>query len=60
VTYQYRSHRTERTTHETVYELQFIGLMIQNARPKGFKRIRYYGVKATKTVATLKVLIKGA
>ena len=27
----------------------FIGRMIQHIPPKGFKRIRYYGVQATKT-----------
>jgi hypothetical protein len=60
VTYHYRSHRTERTTHETVDVLTFIGRMMQHARPKGFKRIRYYGVQATKTFAKLKVLIQTA
>src|SRR5688500_6147296 len=56
VTYHYRSHRTERTTHETVDVLTFIGRMIQHTRPKGFKRIRYYGVQATKTFAKVKVM----
>jgi hypothetical protein len=28
--------------------------------PKGFKRIRYYGVQATKTFATVKALIQAA
>ena len=28
--------------------------------PKGFKRIRYYGVQATKTFAKVKVLIREA
>ena len=60
VTYHYRSHRTERTTHETVDVLTFIGRMIQHTRPKGFKRIRYYGVQATKTFAKVKVLIREA
>jgi hypothetical protein len=60
VTYHYRSHRTERTTHETVDVLTFIGRMIQHTRPKGFKRIRYYGVQATKTFAKVKVVIQKA
>jgi len=68
VTYHYRSHRTERTTHETVDVLTFMGRMIQHTRPKGFKRIRYYGVQvmsgvgltSAKTFAKLKVLIQGA
>jgi hypothetical protein len=60
VTYHYRSHRTERTTYETVDVMTFIGRMIQHTMPKGFKRIRYYGVQATKTFAKLKVLIQAA
>jgi hypothetical protein len=34
--------------------------MIQHTRPKGFKRIRYYGVQATKTFAKVKVVIQKA
>ena len=48
VTYHYRSHRTERVEHETVDVDTFIGRMVQHTVPKGFKRIRYYGVQATK------------
>jgi hypothetical protein len=57
VTYHYRSHRTERVEHETVDVQTFIGRMVQHALPKGFQRIRYYGVQATKTFAKVKVLI---
>ena len=60
VTYHYRSHRTERTTYETVDVMTFIGRMVQHALPKGFKRIRYYGVQATKTFAKVKVAIQAA
>ena len=60
VTYHYRSHRTERTTHDTVDVMTFIGRMIQHAMPKGFKRIRYYGVQATKTFAKVKNVIQTA
>jgi hypothetical protein len=60
VTYHYRSHRTERTEHETVDVITFIGRMVQHVVPKGFKRIRYYGVQATKTFAKLKVVIQAA
>jgi hypothetical protein len=34
----------------------FIGRMMQHTVPKGFKRIREYGVQATKTFAKMKVL----
>ena len=59
-TYHYRSHRTDRVEHETVDVATFIGRMVQHTRPKGFKRIRYYGVQATKTFAKVKVLIQEA
>ena len=60
VTYHYRSHRTERTERETVDVKTFIGRMVQHTMPKGFKRIRYYGVQATKTFAKVKVAIQVA
>jgi hypothetical protein len=60
VTYHYRSHRTERTERETVDVNTFIGQMVQHTMPKGFKRIRYYGVQATKTFAKVKVAIQVA
>ena len=60
VTYHYRSHRTERTERERVDVYTFIGRMIQHIVPKGFKRIRYYGVQATKTFAKVKVAIQAA
>src|SRR6266849_9585882 len=60
VTYHYRSHRTDRMEHETVDVATFIGRMVQHTMPKGFKRIRYYGVQATKTFAKVKVMIQAA
>lgn len=60
VTYHYRSHRTDRVEHETVDVQTFIGRMVQHALPKGCKRIRYYGVQATKTFAKVKVWIHQA
>jgi Putative transposase len=60
VTSQYRSHRTARVEHATVDVDTFIGRMVQHTVPKGFKRIRYYGVQATKTFAKVKVMIHEA
>ena len=34
--------------------------MVQHTFPKGFPRVRYYGVQATKTFAKLKGLIQEA
>jgi Putative transposase/Transposase zinc-binding domain len=60
VTYHYRSHRTDRMECETVPVDTFIGRMVQHTMPKGFKRIRYYGVQATKTFAKVKEVIQAA
>ena len=46
--------------HETVTVDTFIGRMVQHTMPKGFKRIRYAGVQATKTFAKVKVMIQAA
>jgi hypothetical protein len=46
--------------HETVDVATFIGRMVQHTIAKGFKRIRYYGVQATKTFAKVKVMIHAA
>jgi hypothetical protein len=60
VTYHYRSPRTERVEQATVEAITVIGRMVQHTMPKGFKRIRYYGVQATKTCAKVKVAIQAA
>ena len=60
ITYHYRSHKTERVERETVDVYTFIGRMVQHVFPKGFQRVRYYGVQATKTFAKLKGLIQEA
>jgi hypothetical protein len=60
VTYHYRSHKSEQVERETVDVYTFIGRMMQHVFPKGFQRIRYYGVQATKTFAKVQVLIQEA
>jgi hypothetical protein len=60
VTDHYRSHRTDRVEHATVEVDTFIGRMVQHTLPKGFKRIRYYGVQATKTFAKVKGVMQAA
>lgn len=60
VTYHYRSHKSDQVERETVHVYTFIGRMVQHVFPKGFQRIRYYGVQATKTFATLKGRIQEA
>jgi hypothetical protein len=60
VTYHYRSHQSERVERETVDVSTFIGRMVQHVFPKGFQRVRYYGVQATKTFAQLKRMMHDA
>jgi Putative transposase/Transposase zinc-binding domain len=68
VGYHYRSHKTDRVERERVDVYTFIGRMIQHVLPKGFKRIRYYGVQvmsgvgltSTKTFKKVKGLIQEA
>jgi hypothetical protein len=48
VTYWYRDHLSQgKQTSETVSRETFIGRMVQHILPKGFQRIRYYGLQAT-------------
>lgn len=67
VRYRYWSHKTEKVEEERVDVYTFIGRMIQHtyfrkackqALPKGFKRIRYYGMQATKTFERVKVVVQ--
>jgi hypothetical protein len=44
VSYWYRDHKTEQIKHERLPVLEFIGRMVQHILPKGFQRIRYYGL----------------
>jgi len=49
VSYYYKDHRTKESKIETVPIETFIGRMVQHILPKGFQRIRYYGLQATKS-----------
>ncbi|MCP4271170.1 MAG: transposase [Gammaproteobacteria bacterium] len=60
VTYHYRSHKTKSIEQESVDVYTFIGRMVQHILPKGFKRVRYYGVQATKTFEKYKGVIREA
>lgn len=51
VTYWYRDHLHQgQKTVEMVSRETFIGRMVQHILPKGFQRIRYYGLQATCTL----------
>ncbi len=60
VTSHDRSPKSEHVERETVAVYTFIGRMMQHVFPKGFQRIRYDGVQATKTFAKVKVMIQAA
>jgi len=47
VRYWYNDHKTKQRQEDEVSALTFIGRMVQHILPKGFHRIRYYGLHAT-------------
>lgn len=49
VAYWYRDHKSKSKKYEKVDVYVFIGRMVQHIMPKGFQRVRYYGLEATKT-----------
>ena len=49
VTYWYRDHESKKKKVETVDVFTFIGRMVQHIMVKGFQRVRYYGLQATKS-----------
>ncbi|MCI5145364.1 MAG: hypothetical protein D3923_07480, partial [Candidatus Electrothrix sp. AR3] len=49
VTYWYRDHKSKAIEVERVPVFIFIGRMVQHIQVKGFKRVRYYGLQATKS-----------
>lgn len=61
VTYWYRDHqRGGKRTEATVSRETFIGRMVQHILPKGFQRIRYYGLQAICTLKKLRERIVAA
>jgi hypothetical protein len=60
VTYKYNDHKSKKEQVETVTADVFVGRMVQHILPKGFQRIRYYGLQATKTFKKCQAVIKNA
>ncbi len=64
VTYWYRDHLSRGKKTEVVSRETFIGRMVQHILPKGFQRIRYYGLQATcllkKVREQIAVAVRGA
>lgn len=71
VTYWYQDHKSKSKKFEKVDVYTFIGRMVQHIMVKGFQRVRYYGLEATKTykkwakviqegIKTIGRIVKGA
>jgi hypothetical protein len=58
VTYWYRDHKSKAKKVETIPVFIFIGRMVQHVLVKGFKRVRYYGLQATKSFSKWCEIIK--
>ena len=43
ITFQYKKPKSSRTRHMTLDALEFMRRFLQNALPKGFMKVRYYG-----------------
>lgn len=60
VRYWYRDHHSKKRKEEKVDVLEFIGRMVQHILPKGFQRIRYYGLHGTAKRPRVLELLKQA
>jgi len=59
VRYGYNDHKTKQRQEEEVAALTFLGRMVQHILPKGFHRIRYYGLHATCKAKKVKAVLTG-
>jgi hypothetical protein len=59
VRYFYQDHQSGRRKTEEVDVYTFIGRMVQHILPKGFQRIRYYGLHATAVYQKVRQELKG-
>src|SRR5256714_9441183 len=57
--YWYNDHKTKPRQEEEVSALTFIGRMVQHILPKGFHRIRSYGLHATCKAKKVKEVLTG-
>jgi Putative transposase/Transposase zinc-binding domain len=58
VCYWYNDHKTGQREEEDVPAVVFIGRMVQHILPKGFHRIRYYGLHATCKAKKVRVVLQ--
>lgn len=57
VSYWYSDHKTGKIEHLSLPVLRFIGRMVQHILPKGFQRIRYYGLHGNVRYAKIRETI---
>ena len=58
VRYWYNDHKTGQRVDEEITALEFIGRMVQHILPKGFQRIRHYGLHATCKASKIREQLK--
>jgi len=58
VKYWYIDHKTKQKEETTVSVYTFMGRMVQTILPKGFQRIRYYGLQATCVFKKVKIQLQ--
>ncbi|MCP4648889.1 MAG: transposase [PVC group bacterium] len=58
VRYWYKEHKTGQRVEEEITALEFIGRMVQHILPKGFQRIRHYGLHATCKASKMREQLK--
>jgi hypothetical protein len=56
VTFQYKPSGTNRRKNRTLLALVFIALFLKHILPKGFMKIRYYGLLASPSRTTLRAI----
>lgn len=57
VQYWWRDHRSNQREEARIDVMRFIGRMVQHILPKGFQRIRYYGLHGTCKAEKIRILL---
>ena len=60
VEFEFKSHQTKKIETEKLVALKFLGRLVQQILPKGFQRIRYFGLQASKNADRLKYFVSKA
>ena len=60
VVYSYKSHLSGKTETERINSIGFLGRILQQLLPKGFQRIRYYGLQSNQHRSRLRAMVCSA